>query len=330
MRNIYKIGRSFIEEIKEGEKVAVVHDKDVDGIVSAVLFARSVEFPVFLIPFSWKDETIENEIIEFDIIVTLDLANDVVKKFLPSGRKTLVIDHHPIRESINAIIVNPRLVKQDSYKPTSYIVYKMFEEKISNLKWLAEIGIIADKGVEECKDVVEVKGEVWKSRKGTGAKMIAASSVIIGVTETVEKLLSFERLDDLLHDEEMRSSLKKYEKEIEKCEKEFWKNCMEIENAVVGIISPEYEGVGSVLSTKLAEKSKGKIIMVITDGNPMRVHGRCNGCDINIGEMLREICGGGGHERAGGGNIKDFDSFVKKIAYYLHRKSRKLGPGKRI
>ncbi|MEM7821666.1 MAG: DHH family phosphoesterase [Candidatus Aenigmatarchaeota archaeon] len=326
----------FVEDIGE-EKVALVYDTDVDGVVSAALilivFKKMGKKIKKSIPMGFGDiERLKTRLKRFEKIITVDVPIDLIEKhLLDIEKKMLIIDHHPGKDltSEKIILINPRMESPKIYQPTSYVVYKMFKNLLKDKKWAAAVGTVGDLGVENCKDLVKInsKKNIWKSKFGKAAMLLGASISVLGPEKTLQILLNSRNLEELVKNKKMISASKKFDQELERCEKEFEKNLESYGRILVSKIKPRYRGVCSALITKLSIENPENIIFVFEDKkNIIRIHGRNGSGEVDVGKLFRELKIGGGHEKAGAGNIDKKDEeklkseILSKLTVFMDKK----------
>ena len=326
LEELFKVGIDFIKKVEEGERVVLVYDADVDGIVSAVLvlgaikkFGKKIKSSI---PMEFGDvEKMKNRLKGFDVIITVDVPIDLIEKYLVSlGKKMLIIDHHPGRDlnSEKIVLVNPRLENPEIYQPASYVAYKMFRSVIKEKEWLAVIGTVGDMGIDDCRDLVKIKNKrnVWRSKFGRAAMLLTASIAVLGPKKTLEILSNSKSLKEILENREIVFASREFDKELKRCEREFEKNLEVHGNVLISKIKPRYKAVCSALITKLATEIPEKMVFVFEDkGKIMRIHGRNSIGKVDVGTIFRRLGIGGGHREAGAGTIdkKDENKFKIRI-----------------
>jgi len=315
---------SFVENLKENEKVILIYHDDCDGVCSAVLMISVLEAfgkkVLEKVPMGVEKIKDFDKIVKgFDKIILLDLPTASLKeKFENIQKDVLIIDHHPCEEikSEKIFLVNPLVEKPNVYQPTSYLVYKAFVDKIKKRKWVACVGTVGDFGVKDCRDLVKIKNEkeIWKSKFGRLANVVNSCLAVLGVEKTLEKILSSRSLNDFLKEKEVISAVKEFEKELEKCEKELENNAEIYGKVLISEIKPKYKRVGSALATKIATNYDKIIIIFEEVGNLVKVHGRYRNKDeIHLGKIFEEIGIGGGHRNASGGIVKKKEKNMVKV-----------------
>jgi len=323
---LFQNGIDFIKKIEEKERVVLVYDTDVDGIVSAVLVLEAIEKIGKKIkksvPMGFGDvEKMKNKLKRFDVIITVDVPIDLIEKYIMGlGKKMLIIDHHPGRDlnSEKIVLVNPRLENPEIYQPASYIAYKMFEDVIKEKKWIAVLGTVGDMGIDDCRDLVKIKNKrnVWRSKFGEAAMLLTASIAVFGPKKTLEILTNSKSLKEIFKNRKIIFASNEFDKELKRCEKEFEKNLEVHGEILISKIKPKYKAVCSALITKLATEIPEKMVFVFEDkGKIMRIHGRNSIGKVDVGTIFRRLGIGGGHREAGAGTIdkKDENKFKIRI-----------------
>jgi single-stranded DNA-specific DHH superfamily exonuclease len=314
----------FLLKIKPKDRVALIYDNDVDGVSSAAIaLAGLKKLKVGNIEIAHKDWKVANRlssfIRRFDKGIVLDIPTPVIEKELKKIKNDLlVIDHHPSKDvsSKNVVYINPRLKRKEVYQPVSYLTYKIFS-KVANMKdeeWLAVIGTVGDHGFEDCKDLlkkylkIKKKEEVWETKLGKAAMLINSSIAVLDAEEILEILTSVKDLEELRKNKKIIFASRKFEEEFGRAKLEFKKN-LEIYvdfNLIFSKIKPRFSRIGSTLSTYLATKYPNRLIIILEELNGnYKIHGRMENGRVHVGELLKKLCGGGGHREAGAGVVKE-------------------------
>jgi single-stranded DNA-specific DHH superfamily exonuclease len=329
MEDLFKKGISFIEKIETKDKILLVYHKDLDGLISALIFTKAlkkigVKISKKIASSNEEIEKVLKKVKDFDKVVILDIDISYMKENLVKmGKKMLIIDHHPPREDLNAekiFYVNPRLKNPKIYQPASYLTYKLMS-KIFDLKeeeWLAVIGVVSDFGYEDCKDLIGKWIKIKKKEELIKTKFWKKVEKLVGIISKIgfqkvftllEKAKSFEEFEK---NKIVKKALRKYLEKIKKCEKSFWKNIKEFEesNLVISEVKTRQREITSFISTKMAGRFPEKVLVVLRKaGNKYAVHARYHGSkEIELGKIMEECArgldGGGGHPHAAGATIK--------------------------
>jgi len=335
LNELYSRTIEFINNLSNLERILLIHHRDMDGIISAVLFQRFLEergvSPSEVV--SWANEEAESElekIKNFDKIVVLDIDISYLWRELNRfGKEILLIDHHlPVKDmnSEKIVYMNPRLVEENIYQPTSYLIWKIFGSKW--LKWLAIIGTVSDAGFENCKDLLEgeieakTKDEIWDTRYAKIGFKINAALTQIGFDRVREILLHADSMEEIGKDEEIGKCWKKYLKEYNEVKRRFWKNLEEHKEIMlmVSYVGKAERSLTSSLATELSFKHKKNVIVILRDqGDKYVVNSRFQDSGVHLGKLMRKISkgigGGGGHDHAAGATIskKGVDIFLERL-----------------
>lgn len=132
------------DELDNCQNPLFFFDDDPDGLSSFLLLYRyKKEGHGFVVKTHPKlDAHYTPKIRQYDAdkVFVLDVAN-LEQDFIDSSNVPVIwIDHHGPYERNNVKYFNPRLVKQDSNVPTTYMCYKVVNQDI----WIAAVGCIAD------------------------------------------------------------------------------------------------------------------------------------------------------------------------------------------
>ncbi|MFH0711270.1 MAG: DHHA1 domain-containing protein, partial [Candidatus Aenigmatarchaeota archaeon] len=339
LNDLYSRAREFVNKLKDEDRILLIHHTDLDGAASAVLFQKFLEKngvePTKVV--SWSNELGEDEIEEigkFDKIVVLDIDISYMWKILfEMDKEILLIDHHPPVKDMNTekiVYMNPRLVNERIYQPTSYLVWKISED--DQMEWLAIVGTVGDSGFRDCKDLLEKKmkaetiEEARKTKYAKAAFRLNAALTQIGFEKVRGILLKINSFEELDGNEEINGCWKKYLEEYNKIKKKFWKNLVEHKKIklMVSNVGEVQRPLTSSLATELSYKYQDKIIVLLRDeGDKVAVNSRFQNDGIHLGNLLRKVSegldGGGGHDHAAGATIKkkDIDLFLSRLVKEL-------------
>ena len=339
LNELYSRAREFINNLKDEDRILVIHHRDLDGEISAVLFQKFLERngikPTKVV--SWANEEAEEklkEIENFDKTVVLDIDISYLWKELNRfGKDILLIDHHPPVKDMNTekiVYINPRLVDEKIYQPASYLVWKISED--DELKWLATVGTVDDSGFEDCMDLLKerinakTKDEIRKTKYAKTGFRINAALTQIGFEKVRNILLKTSSFEELEKNEEINKCWKNYLEEYNEVKKRFWKNLEEYKKIklMISNVGKVQRPLTSALATELSFKHKDKIIVLLRDeGDKVAVNSRFQNDGIHLGNLLRKVSegldGGGGHDHAAGATIKkkDIDLFLSRLVKEL-------------
>lgn len=320
----------------EGKRL-IVHHRDGDGITSAALFLRSYPGAVLALDSPGLGLDLETAIKEEkpDVVVFLDLAIDRYHeqlKELEQQVRLVIIDHHVIDHDLSSdrtIFINPRLEDPHAYLSTSYLVYHLLEALGKpQPAWIAGIGVISDYAFREGKDVLAavepelVEGDPRSSRLGQGGKLISAAITVAGergakrVLQLLLDATSFSALED---DEQLNAWKTQVEEEITRVVGTFEEKREFIEGKNVAIFELESPlSITSAVSTILGEQHPDLVIVIKRkDDEGWKLSFRNQSGRVNLHEIVsaaaQGIGTGGGHEKAAGAFVTDWDEFKKRF-----------------
>jgi len=330
IKNQSKNVKNILNQFKN---VKIFFDNDVDGLMSCLIVFNSLKKLNKKVKCeSIKEREKLGEIIKnlknknlLYIFLDLALKEEFLKIIRENEIKVLWIDHHKIEvfSTKGILYVNPLLISKKFYIPTSAITYLIFE-KFAFIKenlFYAAIGIIADKGYEDCKSIL--KSASLKFGKNIEEFEILAKKVnsLFILNKEVEKFLNKFKNIKYFESKELEKSFEKVEKEIKKELKNFEKRKIKIKNFLIYKIKSKLK-IRSTLASILAEKFKNEIIIICEEKrNKIRMSLRTNNQKIDLLEILKNLkinfINFGGHKNACGAviNKKDFKNFLNKIKW---------------
>lgn len=344
-----------IEKIREflsveGKKV-LVFDRDCDGICSAVLLSRI--FPGFD-AIAKREPKVSDEFLKTlirkkaGLYVFLDMAADhgrrnlkKLKKALPNAR-IVIIDHHVPERNLNSrdiIHINP-LFFWDVYIPTSYLVYRIMEKidkKIRDFVWIPAMGCIADYAFRDVNDIYKecekqypglIGKDPKRSRLKRGVEFIESIIMVKdlqGAEKSFEYLLNLKEYSDLLKIKELGKYWKVVKREYDKVLEEAKKDKEYIENIDLMMIEikTNYK-LSSAVSTYFSEKYPDRVIIVRRKTSERWSMSIRNGSGrVDVGTVAKKaskgIGSGGGHKKAAGARINDWEKFRKRVIRELEK-----------
>jgi len=325
------------------------YHEDGDGICSAALVLK--KFPDFKYH-AREGPKMENSFLANlirknpELIVFLDIPVDQewktieeIKSKLPNTN-IIVIDHHIPEKDLNserAIHYNPRFDKKDVYLPASYLVYKILSKRF-NMKehaWIAAVGIISDYGHKDCREFIEQvrkdnpdlldyknDEDIFKTKLGKASEMISSAITMKGLwgaNYTLRKIVASDNCDEFLNNQQLlrwhRIVREEIDRIISKFESE--KKVYDDLKLIIGDVESKFN-VTSVIASILSKKYVDKIIVLRKKTNSgWKISARNQTLKLNIGELIKKSCEGvgigGGHERAAGAIINDWDTFEKNL-----------------
>lgn len=309
-----KRATEFLENISG--RVGLFFHEDCDGVCSAAIILSLLKRKNIK-PSLFCGNNDEETFKRFgkknvDAAIFLDFPVDSYIEFLKhfKNKKVLIIDHHPICSDLNKygfVHINPRFEKQ-VYKSASEVCYELFcnNDRLSGCLWLARLGGIGDKslvGTKEEAAAVEAINAVDAIEKERGLVKLA-------------RFLSNCKLEDFLYSEKYQRLKRLFEKEMEKQIEKFL-SAAESDDVIFFNVKSRYR-INSLVANALFDLYPDKTIITFKRfGSRYKVSGRSS--KIDIGSAFKKasfgIGRGGGHERAGGADvkIKDFGKFRKRI-----------------
>lgn len=307
--------------------------KNTDGICSAALWLRF--FPDFEC-FPREGPRMDRRFVKWvvdqdpDLLVFLDLPVDQewkrIEKMLDSllDVRILLIDHHIVEHDLNSgrvLHINPKF-KEDVYLPAAFLVYRILEqlgEYVEELDWIAALGIVGDYGFEDCRDFLDVVGV---KNLDKGAELVSAAITLKGLKGAdivLKLLLASDSYREFLQTKTLGLWKKYVDKEFSKVVSGFEKEREEHKDAnlVIYIIKSRLNFT-SVVATHFSEKLPDKIILIGKKGRDMwKLSVRNQSGKFNVGDLVKRcvkgIGSGGGHKKAAGGVVKDFEKFKRRL-----------------
>jgi len=343
--------RRILEFLETSEKRIMLCHNDADGLCSASLLLRFFSVSETI---SRTGPRLERKFVkeivskEPDLLIALDLPIDQefeklkkLKEALP-GLRMIVIDHHIFERDLNSewtVHINPRF-RKETYLPTSYLVYRILEgfgRKVVPWIWIAAVGIIGDYDVRECEDLLKecrrrypgsLSGNPLKSNLGRAAELIDYAVTLKGsegAEFALNALLNSRSYKEFLQKEKLILWKRMVEQEIKKAAKEAEKNPEEYPDIGLRIYKIKTKlNITSTVSTYFAERNPGKTVVIRKSvGNEWKISLRNQSGKVNLGELAKKcvqgIGSGGGHKKAAGALVRDWETFKRRILKELGR-----------
>lgn len=326
-----------------GKKLVIYH-RDVDGITSAALFLK--HFPADSL--SLDSPKLDPATIHFiqekapELLVLLDLAVDrdwEALKELEKTMKILIIDHHLFEKSLDSsktVYINPRKQKRGLYVSASHVVYNLFSKiGVKGDAWISGIGIIGDYAMEGGREVLKGLGAVAKggrsSKLGEAAVLIGAAISAAGEqgsSRALRILIKAGSLEELISEPKLQEWKNGVEKEIEEVTDSF-EGKKELHPGGVALLEVESRfSISSAVSTLLAERNPDLIIITwhkSDEGTKLSLRIHSGRVDLNalVRKAVKGIGQGGGHEKAAGALVTDWELFKKRFLEQLKPKGKK-------
>jgi single-stranded-DNA-specific exonuclease len=314
-----KVVSTLLKWVKEGKKILVMGDNDIDGICSTVVLVKVfnwLNIPVRWVIPRWRDKIEEKEEMEgIDVIITVDRGLPPISFPLD---KIIITDHHEYPQGRPAVFgfLNPKFNYPFPFLAGVGVAYKLGQAigmrrlGINEKEWfsatyelleLVWMGTVADK--------VEVVGEnrvfikVGKKEE-TGKKMKLLTGAKLNPAYGVKFLLEGEGEKELTELAEWQ------EKEMKKG----WEMCKkEISTQGEGVLMVYHSGIPvislGVCASRLAEKYSTPVIVMGKREDGM-VLGEARGVgDTDFISMFSEVKelfkNWGGHKLAAGFVIEE-------------------------
>lgn len=332
---VLKLLRKFSKDVKKHienfNTIKIFFDSDVDGLMSAIITFNTLKSLKKKVLFKnlERDEitkTLKGLKNKKSLYIFLDfsLSEEILKEVRDKNLKIIWIDHHKITtfSTKGIIYINPLLANQKVYIPTSAVCYLIFDRiniKTENLLF-ASIGIVADKGENDCKEIIEKAKRIFKiddNKLQEYAKKINSLFVLRkNISKYFKKLLNIKYLES----EELNKLFKRVENEIEKEIKNFEKKHVKIKKFLVYKITSKMK-IRGTLASILSENFEDNIIVILEDSKDKVYISFRAGKKINIDllETLKKIktdfISFGGHKKACGAIIskKNINKFLKEL-----------------
>ena len=337
----------------KGRRFLFYHN-DPDGICSAAMLLRF--FPGFescvcggpVMSHAFVQELIEAKP---ELIVFLDLPVDqewkkleFVQRSVPELRM-IVIDHHLYEKNLNSdrVLHINSMFKTEAYIPCAYIIYRMLQQMGKAQKpllWVAALGVIGDYGWDDCRDLMDecrrrypklLGKDAPKSKLGRAAEMISHAVALkgaVGARKSLEFMLRAKNFEDFIATPELGSWEKEVEEELERVIKRAEREKQEHPHGVLAFNIETKLGLNSEVATRFSESYPDSVIIVrrrlgTVEQGQWKLSIRCQSGRVNVGELtkraVRGIGSGGGHAKAAGAMVNDWERFVKRFVSFLKK-----------
>ena len=334
--------------IKDSKKICLVFHIDADGICSAYIIAKVIErikgeLPcLYALSSTYVNKNLRAKLKDYDLVIFTDLAVDshpeAIREIAETS-KVIIFDHHELTHNLNGPNVKHISTKMETkrYYPCSYQVYNYFNKEmdLSDMDWIAAVGLIGDTGAKLYKNFVESTLKKYGMKKckdpnyfdtelGEMAIIIGAARVYNktkGALKALKILLECESPKEFWEKTELlqkwRNKIQPY---LDKNIKEFEKEAEKCKDVLIKRIKDPKYNIGSPLSSILSERYPNKtIILVVDKGNIAKVHARSK--VRNLVELLSKATSGlknvscGGHKQAAGASIEpsDVTKFIRNL-----------------
>lgn len=330
----------FLKNTSAKDGVVIIFNNDADGIASCLLVMKILEKNGVKKPYiiaqpmppeknliKRVQTSLPNKIIFLDMAI--DQKEDVVKK-LKGICDILIIDHHQVYKNLNAgnvVHYNPRFVHKSVYQSTSYLAYKICSkiQDMSQFLWIAAVGMVADYDLSHSKDLVEQSEKTYGGIKDFSllSFMIEAARATKKMTceeivHTMNKYDDYKVFMQSKDAEKMTEAYRELQNEIDATFADAQTNSEVSGKLVLYKIKSRYN-ITSIISTKLAERFKSKIIVVYEAGVRTKLSARTQS-GVDVAKLLQKAARGlrasaGGHEAAAGATMdsRDWDKFKEAL-----------------
>ena len=349
---------AFVKQLTPKDNVLLIHDKDTDGITSGIITAKAIERitgkPIAL---RWHlhdrrsplSDALLSRIRHNKItwIFCTDFALDgYVQDFLrlPHGIRMVIFDHHTLENDIvdsSVMLVKPQLF-QDEIDPSQWCTAKLCYDfwsgvaDVSDLAWIASIGIIADANYKTWKVMVD------ESLRSFG--LAVPDNIFLSDFAKASRLVYFaegenndnltEVFDIFYHAKHPRdiydSALKRFapiEEEVNRLFDEHKEKALFMGNTVWYEIKTKYK-IGSLVANRLSHElypNKNVFVIMHIDDGGVGINARRQDFAVKMNDVMREAtfglkdATGGGHIPAAGGMVReeDFAEFKRRILLRL-------------
>jgi single-stranded DNA-specific DHH superfamily exonuclease len=334
---------TFMRGIKPHDRVALLHDKDPDGVSAGVIIARTLvrlrgRGPDLRLNAPRNVYSLTPEHVKtmrrkrISVLIVADISADhepqLVRKVSRFAR-VILIDHHKLYTKFkerNILVIKPQLL-QSRLEPAGWCTAKFAYDlgsrlvDLSDCDWLAATGSIADIATRQWKPwlaatmrrhKVKPNKDLFKTTFGRTAVTINNALVYsLGKMPQVFRIcFNARKPDDVL-----RSPLRRYhgriEREINKWVKQMPRKAEQWpeRQLVIYTVTPDYN-IKSTLSTILALKHPHTTLILLSrDGPLLSISARRNDKKVAMNNLLECAIAGikgasaGGHIPAAGGRL---------------------------
>ncbi|NIO22205.1 MAG: hypothetical protein GTN76_16130 [Candidatus Aenigmarchaeota archaeon] len=346
-----RVNLKEVEDVlkSRGRKLLIYHS-DVDGMCSSALLMKF--FPGFKsIPREGPliDEGFLESLISKrpDLVVFIDIPADqewkkllVLKKKL-GKTKFAIIDHHIIERDMNSLgilHVNPRFGNKEVYIPASAVMYhilRSLDYPVKKLVWICAVGVIADYGFENCKDLLNECEDLYKGsvsdrpspfKLSKIAEMLSSLITLKGLKGAklgLELLNRIETVNDIKDHKDLKECYKRVKREIERIMEDFEKHAEFVsgKNLIIYEIKSKLN-ITSIIATKVTDTHKDEVIIIRKRSRQgWKISLRCQSGKVNVGDLAKKassgLGAGGGHQKSAGALVKDWEGFRKRVIKYL-------------
>jgi single-stranded DNA-specific DHH superfamily exonuclease len=329
-----KQAKAFLNSISKKDNVAVIHDSDLDGYASGVLFYsfaknQGAKVKNFMLSREQNNKNFLKKLSRFNKFIICDLPPKHIAHLYPilEKREVFFTDHHPTTDKMPKNILDLRTSPQ-GYIPSSRTAFELIEMD----QWKGVAGTISDAGHRYPENDEFLKA-FMKKEKTTVQKFLK------DVVFTMNKLIIYNHKNPrrsfyLFARLKTYKDLYKIKKMTEPVEREIQKHMRlyKEQRETFGKINlykfnPKYPIKSSVTSALSFKYPKSTILLYLKQGDQIRVSARSTGGTVNVNKLLVECIKGlegasaGGHDRASGAvfKAKDLHKFKKNLKGYAKK-----------
>ena len=183
--------RAFVSGISAGDKVAVLHHTDADGLCSGVIAAKALERIIgkrigLRMTQNYGEFAVTHDTVKklmragINKVVTADLSVDENPKRIREIEKfaeILILDHHKIYADLNSkktAFIKAQFISgeiEPGNYPASKLCYDLFSmfADLGDIDWICAVGILGDYSYNEWKNFVDAVNKKYGLRIGKNA-----------------------------------------------------------------------------------------------------------------------------------------------------------------
>ncbi len=329
--------KSWLKNISNKDRVAILYDADSDGFSSAIIYydwCKSQKANVKPIAYKRGSSKIkEMNLKDFNKIIITDIGPNAIVEELPliKDKNVLYVDHHIAIPGIPQEI-NEYRVPKGTYHPSSRLAYEF-----TGLKgWLGLSGTLADAGQlykendDFIRELIKPYNQTIEEYREKVTDKINDTIIYFGREENFDeafKILS--QLNGLEDIEKIMKYSKPVNDEFNYYTKDFHKNKEDLGGIIYYYFEPKFEIKGALATTLTIKENIGPVIFATPgDKNFISLSARDNQKKVNVLEILKagmkdlKDANGGGHIFAAGAKIRSIDlqKFKENVKSYLNSK----------
>ncbi|MBU0953480.1 MAG: hypothetical protein KKA90_03610 [Nanoarchaeota archaeon] len=286
----------------------------------------------------------------------VDQINDVLQGLAAALPETifLILDHHIMTNQLtgkNITSWNPRQQDPEAYIPSSAQVYYLLKvaEK-QTVPWIAGIGVIGDYGHTTCADILDdvketdpqllqpageladlTRDSAFQTTLAFGAELVNAAITVKGADGTEDALAALvtaPAFEVFVKTPSLRAAYDALKRELKNVMTAAEKKAEINEELNVAFYPIESTmSLAATVATLISEKYPDRTILIRKrSGNGFKVSLRNQAGRINVGELAKrasiDIGSGGGHEKAAGAFVVDWEEFHDRVLAFLEEWQR--------